>query len=115
MLARLVDLGILLAPAIAAAVLVPSGAVGFAAFILLLLAGAAQDIFGTAKWGQSLGKALFGIRVVTERDHRPPDLWHSLLRWWLPSLLPPLLVWATWDERRQGIHDKAAGTLVVRA
>ena len=115
MLARLVDLGILLAPSIAAAVLIPSGAVGFAAFILLLLAGAAQDILGTARWGQSLGKALFGIRVVSERDHRPPDLWHSFLRWWLPSLLPPLLVWATWDERRQGIHDKAAETLVVRA
>lgn len=114
MLARLVDFGILLAPAIAAAVLIPSSAVGFAVFMLLLLAGAAQDILGTAPWGQSLGKALFGIRVVSERDHRPPDLWHSFLRWWLPSLLPPVLVWATWDARRQGIHDKAAETLVVR-
>ena len=113
MLARLVDLLILLVPAITAAVLIPSGEVGFAVFVVLLIAGAAQDILGTARWGQSIGKALFGIRVVNERDRRPPDLWHAFLRWWLPSLLPPLLVWATWDKRHQGIHDKVAETLVV--
>jgi uncharacterized RDD family membrane protein YckC len=113
--ARLIDLTLTFAPAIIAAVTIPTAAVGFPAFMLLLLAGAGQDIFGTARWGQSVGKALLGIRVVNEHSGQLPDLWHSFLRWWIPSLLPPLLVWATWDERRQGIHDKAAETLVVRA
>jgi uncharacterized RDD family membrane protein YckC len=113
--ARFVDIVIFLVPAISAAALIPSSALGFAVFMFLLLAGAAQDIFGTARWGQSIGKALMRISVVTERDRRPPDLWHAFLRWWIPALLPPLLVWATWDKRRQGIHDKAAETLVVRA
>jgi uncharacterized RDD family membrane protein YckC len=113
--ARMVDLAILFVPAIAAAALLPSGALGFAIFMVLLIASAAQDIFGTARWGQSIGKWLMKIRVVNERSRRPPDLWHAFLRWWIPSLLPPLLVWATWDERRQGIHDKAAETLVVNA
>lgn len=114
MLARLVDLLILFVPAAVAAVAIPSTAVGFPVSLVLLLAGAAQDIFGTKRWGKSIGKALFGIRVIDEHEGRPPDLWHAFLRWWLPSFLPPLLVWATWDERRQGIHDKAAETLVVR-
>lgn len=114
-LARGVDLLLEFGPAILAAVLIPSSVVGFAAFMLLLIAGAAQDILGTARWGKSIGKALLRIRVVDEHSQQPPDLWHAFLRWWLPTLLPPLLVWATWDERRQGIHDKAASTLVVRS
>lgn len=113
-LARLIDYLLLLVPAIVAAAAIPSTAVGFPVFFLLLIAGAAQDIIGTARWGKSAGKALFGIRVIDEHDHQPPDLWHAFLRWWLPTLLPPLLVWATWDKRRQGIQDKAAETLVVR-
>jgi len=115
MLARLIDYLIFLVPAIVAAAAIPSATIGFPVFFVLLIAGGAQDILGTARWGQSAGKALFGIRVIDERSHRPPDLWHAFLRWWLPALLPPLLVWVTWDKRRQGIHDKAAETFVVRA
>ena len=114
-LARLVDLAIELVPAIGAAALIPTALIGFPVFMVLLLAGAAQDILGTARWGRSAGKALLGIRVIDEHSAQPPDLWHSFLRWWIPGLLPPLLVWATWDKRRQGIHDKAAETLVIRA
>jgi uncharacterized RDD family membrane protein YckC len=115
MAARLVDVVIALGPAIAVAVAIPSARLAFPAFVVCLIGGAAQDIFGTARWGKSVGKALLGIRVVNERSGMPPDLWHAFLRWWLPSLLPPLLVWATWDSRRQGIHDKAAETLVLRS
>lgn len=113
-LARVVDLVIFFVPAIIAAALFSPDALSFAIFFLLLMAGAAQDILGTARWGKSIGKALFGIRVSDEREQRPPDLWHASLRWWLPLLMPPLLAWVTWDKRRQGIHDKAAETLVVR-
>jgi uncharacterized RDD family membrane protein YckC len=115
MTARLVDLVVEFVPAIVAAIAIHSSAIGFTVFMLLLLGGMAQDILGTAHWGQSVGKALLGIRVIDEHSGLPPDLWHAFLRWWMSGLLPPLLVWATWDKRRQGIHDKAAETLVVRA
>jgi uncharacterized RDD family membrane protein YckC len=111
--ARAIDYAITFVPAIIVAVEV-HGIGGFLLFFVVLLACASQDPIGTARWGKSIGKALLGIRVVDERTLRPPDLWHAFLRWWIPGLLPPLLVWATWDKRRQGIHDKAAETLVVR-
>lgn len=114
-MARFVDLVVEFVPAIVAVAAIPSTAIGFPIFMLLLLAGAAQDILGTARWGRSVGKALLGIRVIDEHSGLPPDLWHAFLRWWIPGLLPPLLIWATWDTRRQGIHDKAAETLIVRA
>jgi uncharacterized RDD family membrane protein YckC len=113
-LARIVDYLLFFVPVIVAAVEVP-GIGGLLLVFAVMLAGAAQDVVGTARWGRSLGKALFGIRVVNERTLAPPDLTHAFLRWWLPTLLPPFLVWATWDARRQGIHDKAAETLVVRS
>jgi uncharacterized RDD family membrane protein YckC len=114
-IARLVDLILEFVPAIVAAAAIPNSAIGLAVFMFLLFGGVAQDILGTARWGRSAGKALLGIRVIDEHSGLPPDLWHAFLRWWIPGLLPPLLVWATWDKRRQGIHDKAAETLVVRA
>ena len=112
-IARAIDFAIAFVPAIVVAVEV-DGAGGLALFFMALFAGACQDTIGTARWGKSIGKALLGIRVVDERTLRPPDLTHAFLRWWLPNLLPPLLVWVTWDKRRQGIHDKAAETLVIR-
>ena len=111
-IARAIDFLIWFVLAVVVAVEVP-GAGGTALFLVVLLAGAAQEIFGTARWGKSFGKALLGIRVIGERTLRPPDLWHAFLRWWLFVLLT-LLVLITWDERRQGIHDKAAETLVIR-
>ena len=86
---------------------------GLVLFFVFVFAGAAQEILGTARWGKSVGKALLGIRVVDAHGGRPPDLLHAWLRWWIPGLLPPLVVWASWDAQRQGIHDKAAETLVV--
>jgi uncharacterized RDD family membrane protein YckC len=112
-IARAIDFAIAFVPVIVVAVEV-HGAGGFALFFFVLLAGAGQDVIGTHRWGKSIGKALLGIRVVDERTLRPPDLLHAFLRWWIPGLLPPLLVCVTWDKRRQGIHDKAAETLVIR-
>ena len=111
-IARAIDFLIWFVAAIVVAVEVP-GAGGLALFLVVLVVGAAQEVIGTARWGKSIGKALFGIRVVVERTLRPPDLWHGFLRWWLLVLLQ-LLVLITWDKRRQGIHDKAAETLVIR-
>ena len=76
--------------------------------------------------GQTVGKMMVGIRVVRADDGDIPDWGKSIGRWLvlvLPGLIPvggfllTLLVYLspTFDDRRQGWHDKAAATVVVSA
>jgi uncharacterized RDD family membrane protein YckC len=60
--------------------------------------------------GASAGQFLVGLRVV-RLDGRPPGLLRSLLRTVLLVLLIPVLIW---DRDGRGLHDKVAGTLLVR-
>ncbi len=66
----------------------------------------------TALTGQSLGMRLLGIRVVrlADRDGAPGFL-PAAIRTALLMLLLPALVF---DRDGRGLHDKAAGTAVVR-
>ncbi|MGI8806454.1 MAG: RDD family protein [Acidimicrobiales bacterium] len=91
----------------------------------LFLFGAIYTIVPTAVWGQTLGKIAMGIRVVVEEDGSLPGWRRSALRWALPGVagrLPyvglgvGLAVMASlvWDPRRRGLHDRLAGTVVVR-
>ena len=62
-------------------------------------------------WGATPGKLIFGLRVV---DHAggPIGIERALVR----TIQIPLFlgfVWASFDEKRQGIHDKMAGTYVI--
>jgi uncharacterized RDD family membrane protein YckC len=63
----------------------------------------------TAYLGASAGQFLRGLRVV-RLDGRPPGLWRAALRTALLLLLVPALVW---DRDGRGLHDKAAGTVLV--
>ena len=76
--------------------------------------------------GQTLGKQLFGLRVVSDsRDSRgQPRHGRELLvkiPFWTGSiylLFLPAIVNAAWtvvDSERRGLQDRAAGTGVVRA
>jgi uncharacterized RDD family membrane protein YckC len=47
---------------------------------------------------------------VVRLDGRPPGLWRAALRTALLLLLVPALVW---DRDGRGLHDKAAGTVLV--
>jgi len=87
----------------------------------------------TAIWGQQLGKLVIGIRIVDERTARPPSWWRAVLRWVLPTApflwaiqaswvvpLFGLLWWAVvyapiFGADRRGLHDRLAGTVVIRA
>ena len=63
------------------------------------------------KWGATPGKLIFGLRVV-DQTGGPIGIERALVR----TVQIPLclgFVWASFDEDRQGIHDKMAGTYVI--
>ena len=66
--------------------------------------------------GQTPGKRLLGLRVVQETG-APIGLGTAFLRWvgYIVSALPLLMgfLWAGADRRKQGWHDKIAGTVVI--
>jgi uncharacterized RDD family membrane protein YckC len=76
-----------------------------------------------AEGGQTLGKMNGGIAVRRDGDEEsslgyvrsflraavPPILWLMLL---IPGLLDVL--WPMWDRKKQTIHDKLVGSVVVR-
>lgn len=74
--------------------------------------------FLTRHNGQTPGKMLMKIRVV-KTDGSPMDDATPILRYigyYINSAVIMLgWLWATWDDRRQGWHDKIANTVVVRA
>jgi uncharacterized RDD family membrane protein YckC len=60
--------------------------------------------------GASAGQFLRGLRVI-RLDGRPPGPWRALVRTVLLLLLIPAVIW---DRDGRGLHDKVAGTLLVR-
>jgi uncharacterized RDD family membrane protein YckC len=94
--------------------------------VLLLLFGAAYTIVPTALFGQTPGKLAVGTRVVVEADGSLPGWRRSVIRWFVSQgvgrvpyvgILISVVVTGSllFDDRRRGFHDKAAGTIVVRA
>jgi uncharacterized RDD family membrane protein YckC len=69
--------------------------------------------------GQTLGKLMAGIRVVSSEPGGSVDLGHSAVRTlvWALLAMPAGLgfVTALFNRDRRGLHDRCAGTRVVRA
>ncbi|WP_423920182.1 RDD family protein [Candidatus Poriferisodalis sp.] len=95
-------------------------------FLVGLAIGLAYEVVQIAVWGQTLGKRMTGIKVVSAAHGGVPGWGKAVGRWLIPGLvsLIPFVGWLlailcyvslTWDRVYQGWHDKAAGTLVVRA
>ncbi|MFF1871859.1 RDD family protein [Streptomyces sp. CB03911] len=63
-----------------------------------------------ATTGTTMGKRLFGLRVV-RLDGRRASIPQVMLRTVLLCLAVPALVW---DRDTRGLHDKAVGTVEVR-
>ena len=87
---------------------------------------AIYELVPTALWGRTPGKVIVGTRVVGIGDERPPGWTRAILRWVLPALAFQVHVvgWAlalgvraalALDPLRRGVHDRLAGTIVVRA
>jgi uncharacterized RDD family membrane protein YckC len=95
------------------------------ALVSLLVAGVYTVVL-LRLWGATLGKRLLGLRVRSW-DREGPLTWGQSLGRWLTgegiaafplfSLIWPLVnyLWPLWDRRRQAVHDKLPGTVVVSA
>jgi uncharacterized RDD family membrane protein YckC len=100
------------------------GTTGTALAVILgtvLVAALLYEALPTWRWGRSLGKTLFGLRVADLDSHDTPTLWQSLRRWLVLYVAGVLVVgvlgalWALFDRPwRQGLHDKASRTFVAR-
>ena len=86
-----------------------------AAFLILLNGG--YVVILTLAGGQTFGKMVFGVRVV-DRAGRPVTASVALVRalGYLVSVLPFGLgvVWMFFDAERRALHDRLAGTRVLR-
>ena len=91
-----------------------------------VLVWAAYEILLIKNRGQTVGKMVTKIKVITASGDDPPPLSAASIRWAvlaLPMTLIPDLIgllislligfWFLWDANRQGLHDKAASTYVV--
>ena len=85
---------------------------------LYKLVPAAVMVVGWARWGTTPGKLLLELQVVDARSGRRPGWIQSLIRvlGYMVSLLTLGLgfVWAAFDRNGQALHDRLAGTRVVR-
>ncbi|MER7909065.1 RDD family protein [Streptomyces sp. NPDC096068] len=92
--------------------------------LITIVAYVAYDTILTARNGQTLGKKLMKLRVAMLNDGSTPPMSQSLLRavvLWLPALICCACLWPLLilililvdKPYKQGLHDKAAKTVVV--
>ena len=77
-----------------------------------------NSYFWTQNNGQTPGKSLMGVRVV-KTNGQPIGILDAVIRYigyYINTFLLFLgWLWAVFDSRNQGFHDKLAGTVVVNA
>ena len=97
----------------------------FVAVLLFGIVGILYEVTLIAVRGQTVGKMATSIKVVRADNGLVPGWGKSIGRWIIPIVLSliPLVGWIlsllvylslVWDKVRQGWHDKAAGTLVIK-
>lgn len=72
----------------------------------------------TWRYGQTLGKKLLNLRVVTT-EYQPLSFGRAFLREVIGKFISTVLLfigflWVAWDEKKQALHDKLAGTYVIK-
>jgi uncharacterized RDD family membrane protein YckC len=93
-------------------------AVNYGANAISTLLGLVYFIGFWSLRGQTPGMMPFNMKVVRADDGGPVDLVRGLLRY--VGLIISFavifigVIWAAFDSRKQGWHDKIAGTVVVR-
>jgi uncharacterized RDD family membrane protein YckC len=114
---------------------------GLVADIASLAVASVYEVVLVGTIGQTIGKVAMRIRVVRAADASQPGFGTALMRWMIQVLAPvvaaapfgfriggsagatvmlllaPIIVYGgiLYDGKRQGAHDKAAGTVVIDA
>jgi uncharacterized RDD family membrane protein YckC len=96
----------------------PGHGIAYVVLGIGMLVAALYEVVLTGLLGQTVGKRLLGVKVVSRVDGSPPGIARSLIRslvlWsnWLLTAAALLMIYAD-KERRRGLHDLAAGTVVI--
>jgi uncharacterized RDD family membrane protein YckC len=82
------------------------------------LSGVPYTLIFWALYGATPGKMVLGLRIVNARTLGRVGLLRSILRYlaYFVSGVVFMLgfIWAAFDRRKQGWHDKIAGTIVIQ-
>jgi uncharacterized RDD family membrane protein YckC len=83
--------------------------------VLALLLPIAYDIGFWLLAGQTPGKRVMGLRIVRTDGERVRfgNCVRRVIGYWISAILFLGYLWVLVDNRRQGFHDKIAGTFVV--
>src|SRR5262245_53737334 len=89
---------------------------------ILVVPAAYATLCNGGRSGQTAGKRLLGLSVRHEASLGRLGYPAAFVRWlvalilWSLMLLPGVLhaFWPLWDEKRRALHDRAAGSVVVR-
>jgi uncharacterized RDD family membrane protein YckC len=90
--------------------------------LLSLVINAVYITLMLSRRGQTVGNMAVGTRVVDSRTGLAPSAGKAFVRWLSEIVLVILLVlpvildilWPLWDSQNQTLHDKMAGTYVIR-
>jgi uncharacterized RDD family membrane protein YckC len=94
--------------------------------LVVLAVWCLYEVVGTLGGGRTVGKFVLGLRVRSVAVDRPPTPFKAMSRWLLQGislllgqlgviLLLVVYLTAATQPTRQGIHDRLANTVVVRA
>jgi uncharacterized RDD family membrane protein YckC len=85
--------------------------------VITLLIPITYDIGFWLLAGQTPGKRAMGLRIVRTDGQRltPGNCVRRIIGYWISAILFLGYLWVLVDNRRQGFHDKIAGTFVVYA
>ena len=88
-----------------------------ASYVVFAAIWAVFGAYATLSWrfgGQTIGMKPWRLRVV-DAEGRTPGWKALLIRYALASVsVGSALLWCPFDKQRRGLHDLAAGTLMVR-
>jgi uncharacterized RDD family membrane protein YckC len=87
---------------------------------LLAFVALAAVVIGFWRYcGATPGKLAVAVKIVDAKTGGPPSTWRLVVRFlcYFVSALPLYLgfLWAAIDRRKQGWHDKIAGTIVINS
>ncbi len=114
LVAWLIDAVIIGVPTFILAMILPMGLV----YLLALVAGIAYQVYFWTTTGQTPGKMVMGLKVVSAETGGLLDTGGAAIRYvgYIASAIPLYLgfLWAIWDPNHDAWHDKIAKTKVIK-